>query len=218
MITVIYIGNKILYNGGDGGDDGEYTRRLRRRVRRVGVRRQAGQGVLGDMENLTFRKIEDHLTIISGQLVLPAQTGGTEQAMIQHLWALSDRAALHPQSISFLIHLNVAKQCHTIACGRRLHISRWIALQRQDNRENPEWNRQFTGSLPNDVLLLWQVFRMPCLQLLEIGYAASYRPHRLKDIVCLCQQLVNDCQPLRQCVLIAQEQLQKYVIQNVPVG
>ena len=102
--------------GGDGGrDDGKYAQRLRRRVRRGGVRRPAGRGVLADMENLTFRKIEDHLTIISGQLVLPAQTGGTEQAMIQHLWALSDRAALHPQSISFLIHLNVAKQCHTIA-------------------------------------------------------------------------------------------------------
>ncbi|CAB4001308.1 Hypothetical predicted protein [Paramuricea clavata] len=118
MITVIYIGNNILYNGGDddggggGGDDGEYAQRLRRRVRRDGVRRQAGQGVLGDMENLTFRKIEDHLTIISGQLVLPAQTGGTEQAMIQHLWALSDRAALHLQSISFLIHLNVATLSH----------------------------------------------------------------------------------------------------------
>ena len=103
--------------GGDGGrDDGKYARRLRMRVRKGGVRRPAGRGVLADMENLTFRKIEDHLTIISGQLVLPAQTGGTEQAMIQHLWALSDRAALHPQSISFLIHLNVAKQCHTIAC------------------------------------------------------------------------------------------------------
>jgi hypothetical protein len=149
-------------------------------------------------------------------LVLPVQTGGTEQAMMQHLWTLSDRAALHPQSISLINHLNVAKQCHNIACGRRLHISRWIALQRQDNRENPEWNRRFAGSLANDVLLLWQVFRMPCLQLLEIGYAASCRPRGLKDIVRSCQQLIDDGHPLPRCVLVAQEQLHKYVIQNAP--
>jgi hypothetical protein len=168
------------------------------------------------MENLTFRKIEDHLTITSGQLVLPTQTGGTEEAMIQHLWALSDRAALHPQSISFLIHFNVAKQCHTIACARHLHVSRWIALQKQDNRENPEWNRRFTGSLANNVLLLWHVFCMPCLQLLEIGYAALCHPRGLKDIVRSCQQLVDDRQPLPRCVLVVQEQLHKYVIQNAP--
>ena len=57
---------------------------------------------------------------------------------------------------------------------------------------------------------------MPCLQLLEIGYAASCRPHGLKDIVRSCQQLVNDRQPLPRCVLVAQEQLHKYVIQNAP--
>jgi hypothetical protein len=142
--------------GGDGGDGGgdEYARRLRRRVRRRGgVQQPARRGVLENMENLTFRTIEDHLTLLNGQLVLPLQAG-LENDMMRHLWSMSDRAVLNPSVQSFLIHLNVAKQYHHIASQRWLHVSRWIAEQRQENRENQEWNRRFAVSLANDVLLL----------------------------------------------------------------
>jgi hypothetical protein len=105
------------------------------------------------MENLTFRTIEDHLTLLNGQLVLPLQAG-LENDMMRHLWSMSDRAVLNPSVQSFLIHLNVAKQYHHIASQRWLHVSRWIAEQRQENRENQEWNRRFAVSLANDVLLL----------------------------------------------------------------
>ncbi|CAB3982596.1 Hypothetical predicted protein [Paramuricea clavata] len=62
-------------DGGGGGGDGHCARRLRRRVRRGGVQ-PARRGVLVNMENLTFRMIEDHLTPLNGQACL-ASAGRT---------------------------------------------------------------------------------------------------------------------------------------------
>jgi hypothetical protein len=122
---------------------------------------------------------------------------------------MSERASLDPSSQSFLIHLNVAKQCHYIASRRRLHVSRWIAEQRQENRENEDWNRRFASSLANDVMLLWNVFRMPCLALLEIGYASACRPGGLRDIVRSCEDKINRGEPLPLPIINAQKELHK---------
>lgn len=199
--------------GGDGDND-DYRRRLRRRRRRrqliVARRRRPNiQRPRRAVDNLRFRTIEQHLQLVSGQLVLPPQAEGHEEDLLRHLWSMSDRAALNPQSQSFLIHLNVAKQCHLIASQRRLHVSRWIAEQRQENRDNDDWNRRFASCLAADVLLLWSVFRMPCLALLEIGYAAACRPGGVRDIARYCENLLNDGQPLPHPILVAQQQLHK---------
>ena len=140
--------------------------------------------------------MEQHLTLSNVQLVLPPRAEGLEQDLVRHLWSMSEMAALNPSSQSFLIHLNLAKQCHHIAHQRRLHVSRWIAEQRAGHREDREWNRRFGSSLANEVLLLWSVFRMPCLELLDIGYAAASRPGGVKDIVSLSRQLVDNGDPL----------------------
>ena len=120
-----------------------------------------------------------------------------------------EMAALNPNSQSFLIHLNLAKQCHYIAHQRRLHVSRWIAEQRAGHCEDQEWNRCFGTSLTNDVLLLWSVFRMSCLELLDICYATASRPGGVKDIISLCRQLVDNGDPLPHSILAAQAQMHK---------
>ena len=58
---------------------------------------------------------------------------------------------------------------------------------------------------------------MPCLALLEIGYAAACRPGGLKDIVRFCQQLTDNRQPLPWCILVVQEQLHNYIINTLHV-
>ena len=88
--------------------------------------------------------------------------------------------------------------------------SRWIAEQRQQHRGNEEWNRRFGTCLANDVLLLWNVFRMPCLQLLSIGYhSACRRPGGLKDVIRACEDLIDTDQPLPNSILMAQQEMHK---------
>jgi hypothetical protein len=98
-----------------------------------------------------------------------------------------------PSWISFLIHLNLSE---AVSQHRIRKTSPYItmdsAAKAEDNRENPEWNRQFAGALVCGVLLLWHAFCMPCLQLLEIGFSAACHPGGLKDIVRSCWQLSDD--------------------------
>ncbi|CAB4020251.1 Hypothetical predicted protein [Paramuricea clavata] len=186
-------------DGGDGGGDGDggggrppYN--LQRGGRQFGRRGDGRQrcGHRNDLvqevePRLCFRTMEQ-LTLSKMQLVLPPRAEGLEQDLVRHLWSMSEMAALNPGSQAFLIHLNLAKQCHHhIAHQRRLHMSRWITEQTAENREDEQWNRRF-ASLANNVLLLWGVFTMPCLELLDIGYAAASRPGGLKDIVRLCRK------------------------------
>ena len=123
---------------GAGADDGNmpaahvaYNLR-RRRARRRRVLRQGGAGGRQQRRRqpraertLTFRTIKEQFALLSGPLVLPPQLEGLEHEMMEQLWLMSERASLvDPSSQSFLIHLNVAKQCHHIASRRRLHVSR----------------------------------------------------------------------------------------------
>ena len=106
-------------------------------------------------------------------------------------------------SQSFLIHLNVARQCHHIAFHQRMHVSRWKSEQCRQHINDQEWNRRFKASLPNDVLLLWNVFRMPCLHLVNIGHYSATHPGGLKDIVHACEPLIDTDQPLPHAILTA---------------
>ena len=67
---------------------------------------------------LQFRTIKEQFTlsgsILSGPLVFPPQSDSLENKMMKHLCTMSERASLDPTQ-SFLIHFNVAKQCHHIA-------------------------------------------------------------------------------------------------------
>jgi hypothetical protein len=151
----------------------------------------------------------EQLTLSNVQLVLPPRAEGLEQDLVRHLWSMSEMGALNPGSQAFLIHLNLAKQCHHIAHQRRLHVSRWITEQRAEHHEDEQWNRRFV-SLANDVLLLWGVFTMPCLPChVTIGYAAASRPGGVKDIVRLCRQLADNGDPLPHPILAAQAQMHK---------
>lgn len=218
-------------DGGGGGDDGaddlagasnsdedeqRAVRQLRRRIPRR-IRREYANNQRRDdgarraiLDRIHFGTMADHLRLSNCQLVLPPHPDGLEEDLIRHMWSMSDMASLNTHSQSFLIHLNVAKQCHHIAFHRRMHVSRWIAEQRQQHREDQEWNRRFGASLTNDVLLLWNVFRMPCLQLLNIGYYTATRPGGLKDIVRACEQLLENDQPLPHSILTAQQEMHKY--------
>ena len=80
---------------------------------------------------------------------------------------------------------------------------------RDENRENPEWNRRFGTTLSADILLLWNVFRMPCWALLKIAYGAASRPGGLRDIVRSCEQLTDDNEPLPDSILVAQSEMHK---------
>jgi hypothetical protein len=203
--------------GGDGGggDGGRPPYNLRRGRRQIG-RRGDGRRRRGHRDDLAqvveprlrFRTMEQQLTLSNVQLVLPPRAEGLEQDLVRHLWSMSEMAALNPGSQALLIHLNLAKQCHHIAHQRRLHVSRWITEQRAEHREDEQWNRRF-ASLANDVLLLWGVFTMPCLELLDIGYAAASRPGGVKDIVRLCRQLAENGDPLPHPILEAQAQMHK---------
>ena len=206
----------------DAGNMQAHIYNLRRRARRRRVRRRGGVGPRplqrraaarrppGAERALPFCTIKEQFTLLTSPLVLRPQTvGALEQEMMEYLWSMSERASLDPSSQSFLIHLNVAKQCHLIASTRRLHVSRWIAEQKRENRENEEWNRRFSASLANDVMLLWNVFRMPCLALLQIGYASACRPGGLRDIVRSGEERIERGKPLPAPIINTQKELHK---------
>jgi GNAT superfamily N-acetyltransferase len=228
-MPVVDVGDKHVERDADGSsnssvDDSEddvadrevNLRRRRRRRRRREVARK------GDVELLQravrqpvadrplhFRTIEEQFTLLSASLVLPPKSDGLERDMVEHLWAMSERTNLHLPSQSFLIHLNLARQCHTIATTRRMHVSRWLAELRQENRDNLDWMRRFGTSLANDVMLLWFVFRMPCLALLKTGYSSACRSGGLKDIVRSCEERVGRGEPLPIPIINAQKELHK---------
>ena len=206
----------------DAGNMQAHIYNLRRRARRRRVRRRGGVGPRplqrraaarwppGAKRALRFCTIKEQFTLLTGPLVLRPQTvGALEQEMMEYLWSMSERASLDPSSQSFLIHLNVAKQCHLIASTRRLHVSNWIAEQKRENRENEEWNRRFSASLANDVMLLWKVFRMPCLALLQIGYASACCPGGLRDIVRSGEERIKRGKPLPAPIINPQKELHK---------
>ena len=115
---------------------------------------------------------------------------GGEEELTQHLNNMGDVAlALGPQSQYYILH--IAKRCHHIPTLLRVHVSQWVIRQGRENRENKVWVRHFISSLSNDVLLLWNVFRMPCLALVETSYAKATRSGCVKDIVQASKDLVN---------------------------
>ena len=120
-----------------------------------------------------------------------------------------DMVRLEPHTQSYLIYLNIARQCHAIASARQLRVSRWIAEQRQEHRDDQDWCTRFS-SLAKDVLLLWCVFQMPCMQLMEVGYASTSRAGDIRDIVRTCQELVGDGQPLPRNIKVAQQEMDTY--------
>ena len=72
-----------------------------------------------------------------------------------------------------------------------------------------DWCTHF-NSLAQDALLLWCVFRMPCTQLMEVGYATAPRAGGIQDIVRTCQELVGDGQPLPRNIKAAQQEMHTY--------
>ena len=90
-----------------------------------------------------------------------------------------------------------------IAPLEHLHISQWLSQLRQEHGDDNVWTRRFR-SLATDVMLLWNVFRYPCLMLLEIGYTSACRSGGLKDIAQACEELLEEEQPLPESIRLAQ--------------
>ena len=82
-------------------------------------------------------------------------------------------------------------------------------MQRQERRDDAVWQRYFE-TISHDVILLWQVFRMPCLTLLNMGYRAASRRGGFRDIVRLCEQLINEDQRLPETITTAQQRMYKF--------
>ena len=88
--------------------------RRRREPRRGGVGQQAARQPRAE-RSLQLRTIKEQFTLLG--VLLSCLRRAT-------VWrTMSKRASLDPSSQFFLIHLNVAKQCHHIASRRRLHVS-----------------------------------------------------------------------------------------------
>lgn len=101
-------------------------RRRRRRDPPVLLQRPKRRRQQLDLRALSFRSMKEQLTLEIGRIVLQPRAEGLEQDLVRHLWSMSEMTALNPQSQSFLIHLNVAKQCNYIASQRHLHVSRYL--------------------------------------------------------------------------------------------
>ena len=101
-------------------------RRRRRRRDPVLLQRPKRRRERLDLRALAFRSMKDQLTLEFGRIVVQPRAEGLEQDLVRHLWSMAEMTALNPQSQSFLIHLNVAKQCHYIASQRHLHVSRYL--------------------------------------------------------------------------------------------
>ena len=129
--------------------------------------------------------------------------------MLSQLRHMVDKVGLGPHTQSYLIHLNIARQCHAIASVRQLHVLRWVAEQRQEHREDQDWCTRFS-SLAQDVLLLWRIFQMRCMQLMEVGYVTASRAGGIQDIVRNCQELVGDGQFLPRNIKVAQHKMHTY--------
>ena len=84
-----------------------------------------------------------------------------------------------------------------------------LQKEKQENSENEDWNRHLAVSLANVVKLLWKVFRMPCLALLQIGYASACRPGGLRDIARSCEQRIERGEPLPVPIINAQKELHR---------
>ena len=123
--------------------------------------------------------------------------------ILQHLTRMFDVMSQHIASLTFLIHLNIAKQCHYIASLEHLHVSWWLSQLTQEHGDDDVWTRRFR-SLATDVMLLWNVFRYLCLMLLEIGYTSASRSGGLKDIAQACEELLEEEQPQPESIRLAQ--------------
>ena len=141
--------------------------------------------------------------LVTNNPILVPRVDGIVPDILQHLTRMFDVMSQHIASLTFLIHLNIAKQCHYIASSERLHVSRWLSQLRQEHGDDDAWTRT-SHSLATDVMLLWNVFRYPCLILLEIGYTSASRSGGLKDIVQACEELLEEEQPLPESIRLAQ--------------
>lgn len=101
-------------------------RRQRRRRREVDNQRRDNEARRRILDRLQFRTMSHHLRLTNSQLVLPPQPDGLEEDLVRHMCSMADMASINTNSQSFLIHLNVARQCHHIAFLRRCHVSRLI--------------------------------------------------------------------------------------------